>query len=157
MTESAGSLIYLDTNVFIRAVEGTDEAAASAKALIAHLRRYCFGAASTSEITLAEVLAFQKRPDVLPLHIKRKAYLDLLVWNAFVRLVPVRRDVLIETADLSTVVRLKLPDAIHLVTAIRSGCRFFVSADQDFDKLPKGIERINPDEHGLSRLIKELI
>jgi predicted nucleic acid-binding protein len=88
MTESTTSIIYLDTNVFIKAVEGTDEAAAPAKRL--------------------------------------------------------------------TVARLKLPDAVHLVCAKRSGCRFFVSTDKDFDRLPQGMERVDPDENGLSRLIREL-
>jgi predicted nucleic acid-binding protein len=157
MTESSSSsLIYLDTNVFIRAVEGTDEAAAPAKRLIATLRNQPAGVATTSEVTLAEVLSSPKRPDALPLHIKRRVYLDLLVWSAFIRLIPVSRDVLIETADLSVVSRLKLPDANHLVSAMRSNCRFFVSTDRDFDKLPQGMERIDPDENGLSRLIEEL-
>jgi predicted nucleic acid-binding protein len=156
MTEPPASIIYLDTNVFIKAVEGTDEAAAPAKRLIATLRRQRAGIAATSEITFAEVLASPKRSDALPLHIKRRAYLDLLVWGAFITLIPVNRDILIETADLSTVARFKLPDAVHLVSARRSGCRFFVSADKDFDKLPHGMERIDPDENGLSRLMKQL-
>jgi len=156
MTKAPTGVVYLDTNVFIKAVEGTDEAAAPAKRLIETLRRQRASVAATSEITFAEVLASPKRPDALPLQVKRRAYLDLLVWSAFITLIPVSRDVLIETADLSTVARPKLPDAIHLVSAIRSGCRFFVSTDKDFDKLPQGMERITPDEDGLSRLIKEL-
>ena len=156
MTEPSTSIIYLDTNVFIMAVEGTDETAAPAKRLIQILRSQHPGVAATSEITFAEVLASPKRSDALPLHIKRRAYLDLLVWSAFIALVPVSRDILIETADLSTVARFKLPDAIHLVSAKRRGCRFLVSTDKDFDKLAHGMERINPDQHGLSRLIKEL-
>jgi predicted nucleic acid-binding protein len=83
-------------------------------------------------------------------------YLDLLVWSAFISLVPVSRAVLIETADLGGVTRLKLPDAVHLVSAKRSNCRFFVSTDRDFDKLPQGMERISPDENGLSRLMEAL-
>ncbi len=156
MTESPTS-IYLDTNVFIRAVEGTDEAAAPAKRSIETLRGgHRAGVAATSEITFAEVLASPQRSDALPLQIKRRAYLDLLIWSAFITLIPVSRGILIETADLSTVARFKLPDAIHLVSAIRRGCRFFVSADKDFDKLPQGMERIDPDENGVSRLIEEL-
>jgi predicted nucleic acid-binding protein len=156
MTEPPASIIYLDTNVFIKAVEGTDEAAAPAKRLIDTLRRQRAGVAATSEITFAEVLASPKRSDALPLHIKRRAYLDLLVWSAFITLIPVSRDFLIETADLSAVARFKLPDAVHLVSARRNGCRFFVSADKDFDKLPHGMERLDPDEDGLSRLMKQL-
>ncbi|HEY3890637.1 MAG TPA: type II toxin-antitoxin system VapC family toxin [Bradyrhizobium sp.] len=156
MTESSTSVIYLDTNVFIRAVEGTDETAARAKRLIQTLRGQRPGVAATGEIAFAEVLASPKRSDALPLHIKRRAYLDLLVWSAVIALIPVSRDILIETAGLSTVARFKLPDAIHLVSAKRRGYRFFVSTDKDFDKLPQGMERIDPDEHGLSRLIEEL-
>ena len=153
MTEPSTSLIYLDTNVFMKAVEGTDDAAAPAKELLEILRRKSINIAATSEITFAEVLVSPKRPDALPLHIKRRAYLDLLVWSAFITLISVSRDVLIETANLRAVARFKLPDAIHLVSAIRCGCRFFVSTDNDFDNLPQGI---NLDEDGLSLLIKEL-
>jgi predicted nucleic acid-binding protein len=156
MTESSSSLIYLDTNVFIKAVEGLDEAAAPAKTLINALRSQSSGIAATSEITFAEVLAPPKRSDALPLHIKRRAYLDLLLWSGFVALVPVSRDILIETAALRAMGRFKLPDAVHLVSAIRARCRFFVSADRDFDKMPEGMERVNCSHDDLPRLLELL-
>ena len=53
MTESSSVPIYLDTNVFIKAVEGLDEAAVAAKFLIKELRQQPAGIAATSEITLA--------------------------------------------------------------------------------------------------------
>jgi len=62
----------------------------------------------------------------------------------------------VETADLSAVARFKLPDAIHLVSAVRAGCRFFVSADKDFDKLPQGMVRVDPNEDSLLRLMEAL-
>jgi predicted nucleic acid-binding protein len=156
MTESPSSLIYLDTNVFIKAVEGLDEAATPAKMLIKALRHRRSGIAAISEITFAEVLAPPKRPDALPLHMKRRAYLDLLLWSGFVALVPVSRDILIETAALRAMGRFKLPDAVHLVSAIRVRCRFFVSADRDFDKMPEGMERVNCDRDDLPRLLEGL-
>lgn len=156
MTETYPNLIYLDTNVFIKAVEGLDEAAAPAKILIQALRDRRSGIAATSEITFAEVLAPAKRPDALPLHTKRRAYLDLLLWSGFVALIPVNRDILIETAALRATGRFKLPDAIHLVSAIRARCRFFVSADRDFDKMPEGMERVNCNHNDLPRLLKAL-
>src|SRR5882757_3852163 len=136
MTEAASSLIYLDTNVFIRAVEGLDEAAVPAKTLIKALRQQRTGIAATSEITFAEVLAPSKQANSMPLHMKRRAYLDLLLWSGFVALIPVSRNILIETAELRAVGRFKLPDAVHLVSAIQVRCRFFVSGDRDFDKVP---------------------
>jgi predicted nucleic acid-binding protein len=156
MTESPSSLIYLDTNVFIRAVEGLDEAAAPAKTLIKTLRQQRAGIAATSEITFAEVLAPSKQADALPVHMKRRAYLDLLLWSGFVALIPVSRNILIETASLRAVARLKLPDAVHLVSAIHVRCRFFVSADRDFDKMPEGMERVSCDHDNLPRLLNGL-
>lgn len=156
MTESLSSLIYLDTNVFIKAVEGLDEAASPAKKLIWALRQQPPGIAATSEITFAEVLAPSRQADALPLHTKRRTYLDLLLWSGFVTLVPVTRDILIETASLRQLGRLKLPDAIHLASAIQVRCRFFVSADRDFDKVPGDMQRMNCDDDGLSRLLSEL-
>jgi predicted nucleic acid-binding protein len=155
MTETPSSLIYLDTNFFIKAVEGLDDAAAPAKALIEALRQQRAGIAATSEITFAEVLAPPKRPDALPLHVKRRVYLDLLLWSGFVALIPVSRDILIETAALRAMGRFKLPDAVHLVSAVRVQCRFFVSADRDFDTMPDGMERVNCDHDGLPRLLRE--
>jgi predicted nucleic acid-binding protein len=156
MIETSPSLLYLDTNVFIKAVEGLDEAAAPAKTLINILRRQRAGVAATSEITFAEVLAPSKQADALPLHIKRRVYLDLLLWSGFVTLIPVSRDILIETATLRVTNRFKLPDAVHLVSALHLRCRFFVSADRDFDKLPEGIERVNCDQDNLPRLLEAL-
>jgi predicted nucleic acid-binding protein len=156
MTEAPSSLIYLDTNFFIKAVEGLVDAAAPAKTLIEALRRQRAGIAATSEITFAEVLAPPKRPDALPLHVKRRVYLDLLLWSGFVALIPVSRDILIETAALRAVGRFKLPDAIHLASAVRVQCRFFVSADRDFDMMPDGMERVNCDHDDLPRLLGEL-
>jgi predicted nucleic acid-binding protein len=156
MTEPSSSLIYLDTNVFIKAVEGLDEAAAPAKTLIRVLRHQRAGIAATSEITLAEVLAPSRQGDALPLHMKRRAYLDLLLWSGFIALIPVSRDILIETAALRAMGRFKLPDAVHLVSAIHVRCRFFVSADRDFDKMPEGMERVNCDQKDLPRLLEVL-
>jgi predicted nucleic acid-binding protein len=156
MTEAASSLIYLDTNVFIKAVEGLDEAAVPAKTLIKALRQQRTGIATTSEITFAEVLAPSKQANSMPLHMKRRAYLDLLLWSGFVALIPVSRNILIETAELRAVGRFKLPDAVHLVSAIQVRCRFFVSGDRDFDKVPAGMERVSCSHDDLPRLLKEL-
>src|SRR6188472_1384842 len=127
MTDTpAGQAVYLETNFFIKAVKGIPEAALPPRKLIEILRIHP-DIAVTSEITFAEVLAPPKRPDALPLHLKRRLYLDLLLWSGFIRLIPVSRSILIETADLRSTIRFKLPDAIHVVSAVRSNCRFLVS------------------------------
>ncbi|WP_022721559.1 PIN domain-containing protein [Rhodopseudomonas sp. B29] len=149
-------LVYLDTNLFINAVEGTVEAGAPARRLIAFLRADGRRLAVTSEITFAEVLAPAKRPDALTLEIKRRVYLDLLLWSKVVGLVPVSREILIDTADLRLVAPLKLPDAIHLKSAIAAGCEFFVTSDEDFNRLPVGMKRVNCESTEIDQLISEL-
>jgi predicted nucleic acid-binding protein len=147
--------IYVETSVFIYATEGAAQTATPAKRLLDTLRRRP-GLAITSEVTLAETLAPPTRADALPLGIKRRAYLDLLIWSGFINLVPVSRDILIETADLRSARRLKLLDAIHLVTAIRSNCRFLVSGDQDFRIMPPGLSYIPSDDSSIDALLKEI-
>jgi predicted nucleic acid-binding protein len=155
MTDTAAVRpIYLETNVFIMAVEGTRDAAAPAKELIEALRERR-GLAVTSEITLAEVLAPPQRPDALPLHVKRRVYLDLLVWSGFISLISISRSLLMETADLRSVTRLKLPDAIHVVTAIQRQCCYFVSADKGI-RTPAGMTRIAPDAAGVAEILRVL-
>ena len=151
MTE--GGIADLDANVFIDAVQGPDLVAAPMKALL-EAGRTKRGAFVTSELTLAEVLA-PNGGQSLPADLKR-AYLDLIVWSGFVDLKPVTRDVLYETATLRQFARLKLLDAIHLATAVRSGCRFFVSRDQDFKQFPNGMEKVTSDRPTLDRLMEAL-
>jgi predicted nucleic acid-binding protein len=147
--------VYVDSNVLIYAVEGVPATAGPAKELIKFLRTQR-GLMFTSEITLAEVLAPSKRRGAWPLQAKRRAYLDLLVFSGTVNLVPITREILIHTADLRKIAPLKLPDAIHLETAIRSKCGFLVTGDTDFKKLPSGMKKVNPDEPGIRNLLRAL-
>jgi predicted nucleic acid-binding protein len=126
MTDPAGKRVYVDSNVLIYAVEGVPATAGPAKELIRFLRTQR-GLMFTSEIALAEVLAPSKRRGAWPPAAKRRAYLDLLVWSGAVNLIPVTRDILIRTADLRKATPLKLPDAIHLVSAIHAKCEFLVT------------------------------
>jgi hypothetical protein len=49
----------------------------------------------------------------------------------------------------------KLPDAIHVVTAIRSGCRYFLSTDGGI-KLPQGMRLFEANQAGITALATEL-
>jgi hypothetical protein len=116
------------------------------------------GAAMTSELTLAEVLA-KARPDA------RRGYLNLIVWSKLFELQPITRDILIDTADYrqvsqktrpdGTKVTVKLPDAIHVVTAVRARCRMFLSADTGL-KLPVEMMILEPNDVGFSTLMQAL-
>lgn len=110
----------------------------------------------TSEIALAEVLAPSNRDGAWPLHAKRRVYLDFLVWSGAVNLLPVTRDILIRTADVRRTTKVKLLDAIHLISAIRHECTFLVSSDADFKDLPPGIKHVKPDKDGIDTLLRVL-
>jgi predicted nucleic acid-binding protein len=129
----SGALAYLDANVFIELVEGALELVEQASALL-RIGQGRDGLFATSELTLAEVLAGAK---VSPR--ERRLYMNLIVWSPAITLVPVSRYILMETADLRKYTSHKLPDAIHVVSALRQNCRFIVSRDKDMKKLPAGM------------------
>jgi predicted nucleic acid-binding protein len=154
MTEkSISSKLYLDANVFIYAVEGSDDIADRLRALFALLGDNP-NRAVTSELTLAEVL-----PKATP--VRRRNYLELILYSGLFDLHPVTRDILIETADYRRIAGVskpdasmpKLPDAIHAVTAVRAGCDKMLSFDRAL-KLPDSMQRVTRDE--LPQLIEEL-
>ena len=130
----AASAIYLDANVFIYLVDGDQATSAAVLPLFEALRNKP-GVGVTSEISLAEVLAGRDART-------RRLYMDLMVFGQFLTLVPVDRDVLYDTADLRKVAKMKLVDAIHLATAIRTRCRYFVTRDGDFRRMPRGMTKI---------------
>jgi predicted nucleic acid-binding protein len=140
--------LYLDSNVFIYALNGTPDVATKLQELFI-LFEHRAGVAVTSELALAEILP--KAADW-----QRRYYLDLIIWRQIFELRPVSRDVLIETAHYRKAAGMpKLPDAIHVVTAIQSGCSRILSADLRL-RVPHGYSVINPDSEAISRLIREL-
>jgi predicted nucleic acid-binding protein len=159
MTErSVSSKLYFDANVFIYAVEGSDDIAGRLRTLF-ELLSNILNLAVTSELTLAEVL-----PKADP--IRRPNYLELILYSGLFDLHPVTRDVLMETADCRRIAAVsrpdaskpypsmpRLPDAIHVVTAVRAGCGRILSFDRAL-KLPEGMDRLTRD--GLPQLIEEL-
>lgn len=145
-------LVYMDANAFIAGFELPLEQAKPIQDLIEALRGKP-RMAVTSELTLAELLAPVSREKAMPLPIKRRLYLSLLVWSHLIDLQPVTRDVLIETADLRHVTpKQRLPDAIHLVTAIQSGCRYFLTGDKRI-KPPNGMTLVVPDRGGVDLIL----
>jgi predicted nucleic acid-binding protein len=154
-TSSLGP-VYLDANPIAYAFEGPEDLASALKDLFALFRNRP-GLAVTSELTLAEVLPKRKTPD--------RQFLDLLIWSGIFDLRPVTREILTETAPYRRVAAArrpngtlafpKLPDAIHVVTAIRSGCSIFVSSDGRL-KLPDTVRLVSANSAGITQLIREL-
>jgi predicted nucleic acid-binding protein len=149
MTDSdAIPRLYLDANVFIYAIEGNPDVADPLRQLF-DLFRAGRGIGVTSELTLAEVLPKTSS-------VRRRNYLNMIVWSRIFDLRPVSREILMETADYREHAGMpKLPDAIDVVTAIRSECRTLLSADLRL-KLPLGYSVISPRAENLTRLIEEM-
>jgi predicted nucleic acid-binding protein len=147
--------IHLDTNVFIRAFEGIPSEVRHIRALFEELQMHP-GTGVTSELTLAELLAPVERPGAKPLHLKRRFYLNLIAWSRFIDLRPTTRSIWLETADLRRHAHFKLPDAVHVVTAVQTHCRFFISNDRRVNNLPQGLSPIRPDESGIAVILEAL-
>lgn len=149
--------IYFDSNAFIYAIESVDDVATVLHSLFGALRKQG-ASACTSEFTLAEILPKANSA-------QRRSYFTLILHSGLFDLVPVTRDILIETAEYRKFLLRpnfdtkqsmpKLPDAIHVVTAVKAGCDTFVSFDRGL-KLPVGIDRVGREDDGLLKLVQEL-
>jgi predicted nucleic acid-binding protein len=159
MIEAGSSpTLYVDANPFVYAIEGDNDISAPFLDIFSLLRKRP-GSAVTSELTLAEVLPKADRPDV------RQNYLNLIVASGIFSLQAITRDILVETANYrrtmavtrpnGTAKLVSLPDAIHVVTAIRSGCKFILSRDAGL-RVPPEIAIVDLDDAGLSTLTRIL-
>lgn len=125
-----GRKIYLDTNIFIYAIEAYPDYLAALEDLFesADMRNL---AIVTSELTLAEVLVKPLEDGDLE---KQQAYCEALQSSEHLTIASVSRDVLIEAAKVRATQKLKLPDAIHLATAVQYQCSTFLTNDSLFKK-----------------------
>lgn len=127
-----GRRLYLDTNIFIYALENLDPWGSIAGRIMQAIDAgEC--TAVTSELTLAECL-------VKPLQIGRidfiKAYSDAIQPRHFLIVPPVDRAVLVRAAELRAQHLIKLPDAIHAATAILNRCELYLTNDQRLQSTP---------------------
>src|SRR3954447_19093592 len=131
-----GKAVYLDANIFIYAVEGYAPEEAFLRELLAALEGGRFTAV-TSELSLAEVL-------VKPLELGREdvvaAYTELLTASNRLAVLPVDRAILVEAARQRAALGMRMPDAIHVATALAAGCELFLTND-DRLRLPSGLAK----------------
>lgn len=144
--------VYLDTNVFIEGYEQVGSTGGPAQRLLrAADDRYVTAVAS--ELALAEVLVGPLRRGDQDL---ADLYRTLFAGSESFRVVPITGAVLERAARIrADHAGLKLPDAIHLATALDSGCTAFVSADQrlpEFESLPL----VALTQDGISELLEAL-
>lgn len=150
--------VYLDTNVFIAAFERKDSLGRMIGRLFEVRTRPHRQVFVTSELTIAELLVAPYRSDDAELS---DAYESLLATNEWLQVCPVTRPVLKRAAWLrSRVGGLKLPDAIHLATALELNCTDMLTDDLALGRMsfPAGINLsiLRPDEPTLTTLIERL-
>lgn len=127
--------LYLDANILIALGEGKDEVAELLTELVTLREPGPTPFLCTSELTLAEILVGPYRDDNDEL-IDR--YDGWLISGGFMEVGPVHRSTLWYAAVIRAAYKsLKLPDAIHVSTAIGFGCTHMLTADT---RLPALIE-----------------
>ncbi len=128
-----GERVYLDTNIFIYALEGYPDYLDSLTALFSEIDKGKLKAV-TSELTLAEVLV---KPVMDNNHHLEIIYLDTIQSSDNLEVIPIDRQILIEAAKMraqSTTIH--LPDAIHLATARINHCSTFITNDKRLKFIP---------------------
>lgn len=128
-----GEQIYLDTNIFIYALEAYPEYVSILTSVFAAIDKGKVKAV-TSELTLAEVLIKPMMDDNEDL---KNIYLETLQSTETFFVISVNRQILIEAARLRAKSEtLHLPDAIHLATARVHHCTIFLTNDKRLGSLP---------------------
>ena len=132
-----GDHVYLDSNVVITILEHTAPLNRAQRLFIDALETGQVTAIS-SHLTLAECL-------VKPMRESNKqaieAVLQFLEHQEHIELLQVSRDILVKAAEIRAVSGTKLPDAIHLASAVAAGCDAFLSDDKGI-RMPASVARV---------------
>lgn len=140
--------IYLDANIFITAFETVGERSDAAWSILDAVTSGSVRA-QTSELTLAELLP---KPLELSSELLVEIYMGLIKAEGVLFVAPVTRSILIKSAEVrATSQRARLPDAIHIATALETGCTAFVSDDRRI-RLPASLALVCLDPNCLQQL-----
>lgn len=138
-----GQRLYVDANCFIYLSERHSVFGPPARRLF-KAAHDGFCTLVTSDLTLAEVL-------VLPIRLGDEAmqaqYVEAVSPRDALEVRGVTRAILIESARLRATTGSKLPDAIHVATAISAGCSAVVTEDRGI-RAPAGLRLVRVSELG---------
>jgi predicted nucleic acid-binding protein len=132
LTAIQGNRVYLDTNIWIYALEGYPLFVQDLTQLLQTIDQGNLSAV-TSELSIAEVLVKPFQNQDL---IQQATYKQVISSSQNLSVIPVNRQILIEAAKLRANVNIKLPDAIHAATALLTQCSTFLTNDQRFQVIP---------------------
>ncbi|MEA2899389.1 MAG: hypothetical protein QOJ84_5004 [Bradyrhizobium sp.] len=134
---ATGQAVYLDSNIFIYAVQKSDRWAKPAEVLLKAIDEQKVRAVA-SELVLAEVLS---KPFAFGNTRQIEQYQRLLSSGTGLSMVNVSRDVLVVAAQLRGEMGFKLFDGIHVVTARFAGCDYFLTQDERLGRALSGHPR----------------
>lgn len=118
--------VYFDTNVFIYALDGHEDYAPVLERLFSTISDKGLEVI-TSELTLAECLV---KPVKDGNHEAVQQFENHIQNSSMLGVKPVTRRILKGSAYAWSQLNLKLPDAIHMATAIEHGCKTFITNDR---------------------------
>ena len=128
----SGSRIYLDTNIFIYAIEGYPEYQSILTSLFSLFDEGTYSAV-TSELTLAEVLIKPMKENKKEI---QQLYEELLRPSDVLTISTIDRQILIDAAKIrASSDAILLPDAIHLASARNQNCSSFITNDKRLRKI----------------------
>lgn len=128
----SGSRIYLDTNIFIYAIEGYPEYQSILTSLFRLFDEGTYSAV-TSELTLAEVLIKPMKENKKEI---QQLYEELLRPSDVLTISTIDRQILIDAAKIrASSDAILLPDAIHLASARNQNCSSFITNDKRLRKI----------------------
>lgn len=142
MQQIVGKRVYFDVNVFIYAVEPTQDMQAYF-ATVTQLFEMAVAkqiTAITSELTLAEALvgAYKNNQPLVAL------YKEMISDRPELAVYPIDRTILTTAALLRSEQKTALADAIHVATALTQGADFFITQDKRL-QTAEGLHKLTLD------------
>ena len=142
--------VYLDTNIFIVTIETRGSMSQAGWNVLSAMDSGQFSGV-TSEITLAELLP---KPMVENDDTLQKSYEELLTDGSHFHVAPIDRTILLSAARLRANDRsLRLPDAVHVATALKTGCSLFLTGDRRL-AVPNPITSLRLDRDTLDTIMR---
>ncbi|MDO8264474.1 MAG: PIN domain-containing protein [Gallionella sp.] len=130
--ELHGLKVYLDVNIFIYALEGVEPWAVILREIFTGLEAGEWQAV-TSNLSVAECLV---RPFSLGRDDLVQLYREALSPRPHLTIAPLNDEILVSAARLRAQLKFKLPDALHVATALDQGCTVMLTNDAGFRKTP---------------------
>ena len=137
-----GRRVYFDANIIIYLIEGFPLYQKLINDVQLILENDDF-VAYTSELSICESLI---KPFKVKADNTASLFRTFLEESGCFSMIAIDRDILIKSAHIAASTAMKTPDAIHIATAMASGCDLFLSNDKNI-RMPESLEKILPADY----------